>query len=358
MYLEGSDQHRGWFQTSLLPAVAITGKPPFGTVLTHGFVLDGEGKAMSKSMGNVIAPQEIINKFGADVLRLWVAMTDYREDVRISPQILERVVDTYRKIRNTLRFLLGNLGDFDPAQHAVPMEKLEPLDAAALSALNKTIEDVSGHYDRSEFHLVTSRLADQFCINILSEYYLDVQKDVLYCDRPESNRRRSAQTVMNIIAKTLSRMMAPILSFTAEETWNTMREQGLLSKEDDARSIFLNVFPQKIPLPTGSLDMSDLLNLRRAATNVTEKLRQEGSIKGLNDAGVSLIVPDHIFRKFDPEKMASWLGVASLSFMDGGSNVGKKAPGDKCPRCWITRPLTADGLCARCADAEAALPHD
>ena len=352
MYLEGSDQHRGWFQTSLLPAVAVTGEPPYGRVLTHGFILDGEGRAMSKSSGNGIAPEEIIKKFGADIIRLWVSVTDYREDVRLSPQILDRVVDTYRKLRNTLRFLLGNLGDFQPPM-AVPFEKMEPLDLAALGALNKTVEDVSGHYDRFEFHLVTARLADQFCINVLSEYYLDVQKDVLYCDRADSPRRRSAQTAFLIIAKTLARMLAPLLSFTAEETWQTLKEQNLLIPGEDDRSVFLNSFPEPLKLPAAGISIDDLLGLRRAANGIVERLRQEGAVKGLNDVGVGLIVPDHVFGNFPPEKLAAWIGVARLDMLSGGSNVGQKSTGDKCPRCWITRPLAVDGLCSRCAEAEA-----
>jgi isoleucyl-tRNA synthetase len=345
--LEGSDQHRVWFQTSLLPAVAVTGAPPFGKVLTHGFVLDGQGKAMSKSAGNVVSPQEVIQKFGADVLRLWVAMTDYREDVRLSPQILERVVDTYRKLRNSLRFLLGNLGDFEPAKHAVPLEKLEPLDLAALGALNKTIEDVAGHYDRFEFHQVTAKLTGDFCIHVLSEYYLDVQKDVLYCDRPDSPRRHSAQTAFLLIAKNLAKMLAPLLSFTAEETWQTLKEQNLLSSEDDARSVFLNPFPSAGTPLVNAPPMEELLKLRGAVNASIEKLRQSGEVKGLPD--VHAVIPAPSFST-DPASIASLLGTAQASV--GPAVSTSKASGAKCPRCWITRDLTAEGLCARCADAE------
>jgi isoleucyl-tRNA synthetase len=198
-------------------------------------------------MGNVIAPQELIQKYGADIVRLWVSVTDYREDVRLSQDILDRVIDTYRKIRNTLRFVLGNLGDFVPAQHAVPLDKMEVLDLAALSALNKLVEQVTKHFDAQEFHLVTAALADHFCINTLSEYYLDVRKDVLYCDAPNAPRRRSTQTALWHMGRTLARALAPLLSFTAEETWQTLAEQGLLAKGDNPKASFSILSRQRSP---------------------------------------------------------------------------------------------------------------
>ncbi len=361
MYLEGSDQHRGWFQTSLLPSIALTGEPPFGTVLTHGFVLDGLGRAMSKSLGNVIAPQEIIAKYGADVVRLWVAVTDYREDVRLSPDILERVIDTYRKIRNTLRFLLGNLAGFDPAKHAVPFDRMETLDLAALNALNKLLVQVDRHFERQEFHLVTGALADQFCINTLSEYYLDVRKDVLYCDAADSPRRRSAQTAFWHIARALTRALAPLLSFTAEEAWQALQEQGLLSPEDDAESVFLNPFPKEIPLPPGRYYvMAEFLAAKRAVNEAMEKARQAGTVKTANDAAVkiSLYGGQDPFGALSPEELASVLGVARIEIAPATSPSPldalsvSPAPGAKCPRCWVWRDIAADGLCLRCADAE------
>ncbi|MBL0350373.1 MAG: isoleucine--tRNA ligase [Elusimicrobia bacterium] len=359
MYLEGSDQHRGWFQTSLLPSVRLTGEPPYGQVLTHGFVLDGQGRAMSKSLGNVIAPQTLIEKYGADVLRLWVAVTDYREDVRLSQDILDRVIDTYRKIRNTLRFLLGNLGDFVPAQHAVAFNKMEPLDLAALTGLKKLIDQTTAHYDQSEFHQVAGALADQFCINTLSEYYLDVRKDILYCDLADSPRRRSAQTAFWHIARALAKLLAPILSFTAEETWQTLREQNLLDASDNPESVFLNSFPvgpEISPTPT----IAEFLSVRRLINEAVEKARQAGTLKGANDALIVLKIGDagpdfkkHV--KSDAE-LASVLGVAALRLEkgDGGPTVESVslAPGAKCPRCWLWRPLGGRGLCERCDAAE------
>jgi len=359
MYLEGSDQHRGWFQTSLLPAVALTGEPPYGRVLTHGFVLDGQGRAMSKSLGNVIAPQELIQKYGADIVRLWVAVTDYREDVRLSQDILDRVIDGYRKIRNTLRFLLGNLADFAPAQHAVPAARMETLDRAALGALNDTIARAARHYDDAEFHLVTAALVDGFCINVLSEYYLDVRKDVLYCDPPDAPRRRSAQTAFWIIARHLAKILAPLLSFTAEETWNTLREQNLLGADDNPESVFLNPFPEPTALPETPA-MADFLRARRAVNEAVEKARQAGVVKSANDAAVPLALPaGGTLAGLSPAELASVLGVAAVRLEGAAGDApapgpAAVAPGSKCARCWLWRDLSPAGLCARCADAEAA----
>jgi isoleucyl-tRNA synthetase len=364
MYLEGSDQHRGWFQTSLLPALAVTGEPPFGHVTTHGFVLDGQGRAMSKSMGNVIAPQEIIAKFGADVVRLWVAVTDYREDVRLSPDILNRVADAYRKIRNTLRFLLGNLADFDPARHAVPVEKMTLLDRSVLQALNELIAHVGRRYDAQEFHLAATALGDGFCVHALSEYYLDVLKDVLYCDPADSPRRRSAQTAFWILARSLAKLLAPLVSFTAEETWRTLAAEGHLEVSDDAASVFLNPFPTRLPLPADTPALSALLALRRRVNTAVEKARQAGTVKGLTDAAIALEAEDDqpAFRALTEEDWAGLLGVAgaAVTLMARPSEEATvtRALGEKCPRCWIVRTLTPEGLCARCLPAEraAAIP--
>jgi isoleucyl-tRNA synthetase len=355
MYLEGSDQHRGWFQTSLLPAVAVTGKPPYGRVLTHGFVLDGEGRAMSKSLGNVISPQEIVDKYGADVLRLWVAMTDYREDVRLSQDILNRVIDTYRKVRNTLRFLLGNLGDFELTQ-AVPLDKLEVLDRAVLGALNETIAQTQGHYDRFQFHLVSAALADRFCVNVLSEYALDILKDVLYCDRADSHRRRSAQTTLLLVVKALARILAPILSFTAEETWQTLQEQKLLTPEENGESVFLNPSPLPVVLPQAvGPAIGDLLQAKGAVNEAVEKLRQAGTVKGATDAHITVLLPPSL-AALSTDLLTHLLGVSQTTVAGTDKSTiimnAEKAGGNKCLRCWIWRELDAHSLCHRCAEAE------
>ncbi|HRY29041.1 MAG TPA: isoleucine--tRNA ligase [Elusimicrobiota bacterium] len=356
MYLEGSDQHRGWFQTSLLPAMALTEKPPYKHVLTHGFVLDGEGRAMSKSQGNVIAPQEIMEKHGADIVRLWVAMTDYREDVRLSQPILDRVIDTYRKIRNTLRFLLGNLSGFGPAKVAVPYEKMETLDRGVLASLHSLAADVRKNYDNSEFHLVSNKICNDFCINLLSAFYLDVRKDILYCDRPDSPRRRSAQTAFLEISKTLAQLLAPLLSFTAEEVWRTLSEQKLLSTEDNADSILLNPFASAGAVKKEDLDLfNDLANLKTSINSDVEKERQSGNIKGANDTHVILAFDKGSrLSRVPAAELASYMNVAKITIEESGpSPVLKAAPGTKCPRCWVWREdVNESGLCGRCADAE------
>jgi isoleucyl-tRNA synthetase len=366
MYLEGSDQHRGWFQTSLIPAMAVTGEPPYAQVLTHGFVLDGEGRAMSKSVGNVIAPQEIVGKYGADIVRLWVAVTDYREDVRLSQPILDRVIDTYRKIRNTLRFLLGNLADFDPVKDSVAPKDLEPIDLEMLGSLDALIADVRAHYDAHEFHLVASQVCNDFCINALSEYYLDVQKDVLYCDAKDSRRRRSAQTAFLHLAKDVARILAPLLSFTAEETWRTLAEQKLLDpKTDEAESVFLNAFPSERKYATGhksSVRLAFLADLKREANRAIEPKRQAGIIKGAGDAHLFLSSARDSLRleKAQERQLAASLGVSKVTLVEGPPAETwvqkiEPAPGKKCERCWVWREdVGAEGLCGRCAEAEAA----
>lgn len=365
MYLEGSDQHRGWFQTSMLPAAALTGEPPYRKVLTHGFVVDGEGRKMSKSLGNVIAPQEIQEKYGADVLRLWVAMSDYREDVRLSQEILNHVVDTYRKIRNTLRFLVGNLSDFDPARDAAPFEKMEAIDQEIMAFLDGIIVDVNEHYEKSEFHLVSNSICNDLCINALSGYYLDVQKDILYCDEPNSPRRRSAQTALLHIAKDLSRMLAPLLSFTAEEVWQTLRTQNQLKASTDREeSVFLNAFPapRGIELSHGE-PLAVLAQLKKSINLELEKERQKGVVKGANDAHVKYSnksAPDAL-TKIYVGKLSSYMGVAKFSLNPDGANGTEqikieKAPGAKCERCWIFREDVGQDkdhptLCGRCAKA-------
>ena len=226
MYLEGSDQHRGWFQVSLIPSVALEKEAPFKSLLTHGFVMDGEGKPMSKSIGNVISPEEIIKQYGADVLRLWVAASDYGGDVRLSPEILKGLSDSYRKVRNTLRYLLNNLTDFDFTQHAVHYEDLEEIDRWALHRLQEEIRDALKAYEEYQFHRVTGKLVN-FCNADLSSFYLDVIKDRLYCDPPHSQSRRAAQTVLHRTADALLRLLAPVLGFTADECWRFHGAQRL-----------------------------------------------------------------------------------------------------------------------------------
>src|SRR5207249_1370445 len=225
LYLEGSDQHRGWFHSALLTGVAVASRAPYDLVITHGFFVDGSGRKMSKSLGNVIAPEEILKRHGAELLRLWVAATDYREEMRISEEILGGFVEAYRRVRNTARFLLANLYDFDPARDAVPVERLPELERWALHQTHALAERCLAGYEDFEFHLVFHALND-FCSVDLSAFYLDVRKDRLYCERAQGPERRATQTVLHAILDVLVRLMAPVLSFTAEDVWRCMPGAG------------------------------------------------------------------------------------------------------------------------------------
>ncbi len=239
LYLEGSDQHRGWFHTALLTSVATRGRAPYESVLTHGFTLDGKGRKMSKSLGNVIAPHEILKKFGAEIVRLWVSAEDYREDVRISDEILNRLVEAYRRLRNTARFLISNLYDFEPGKDSVPLRDLEELDRWILHRTESVLSRCRDAYDKYEFHVVYHTL-NNFCSVDLSALYLDIVKDRLYCEGTTSKKRRAAQTTLHRILNVLVHLMAPILSFTAEEIW-----RYLPAKTPLPASVFLS----RIPLP-------------------------------------------------------------------------------------------------------------
>ena len=230
LYLEGSDQHRGWFQSSLLTGCAINGRAPFEALLTHGFVVDGSGHKMSKSKGNVIAPQKILDTLGADILRLWVAATDYSGELTISDEILKRVVESYRRIRNTLRFLLANIADFDPVNDALPVAEWLEIDRYALALAQRLQDEVRADYERYEFHLIAQKL-QTFCSEDLGGFYLDILKDRLYTAAANSAPRRSAQNALYHITHALARLIAPILSFTGEEVFEA------LNGRDDA-SVF------------------------------------------------------------------------------------------------------------------------
>jgi isoleucyl-tRNA synthetase len=241
LYLEGSDQHRGWFHTALLTSLATRGRAPYASVLTHGFTLDGKGRKMSKSLGNVIAPQEISKKLGAEILRLWVSAEDYREDVRISDEILNRLVEAYRRVRNTARFLISNLYDFDPATDRVGRADLDELDRWILGRTENLLARGREAYDKCEFHVVYHSL-NNFCSVDLSAQYLDIVKDRLYCEGAKSAKRRAAQTTIYRMLDVLVHLTAPILSFTAEEIWNYLPD-----KASRPKSVFLSQIPEPDP---------------------------------------------------------------------------------------------------------------
>ena len=364
MYLEGSDQHRGWFQTSLLNSMCVYEAPPYEQVLTHGFIVDGEGRKMSKSLGNVIAPQELIKEYGADILRLWVASTDYRNDIRISQGIVKNLSESYRRIRNTARYLLSNLKGFDPAVHSVPPEKMTEMDRWILVKLGALVAKAKEAYDDYEFHVPTFSI-HQFCVNELSSFYLDSSKDRMYADGEDSITRRSGQTAMWIILSALVRMLAPVLSFTTEEIWQTMKTIDPSLRE----SVFLADWPEILPVPDGTAleeKWSGVLAIRSAISRVLEAARKDGVIGHSLDARVEVerkgveetaaAFSDEDFRVFSIVSGFKW--VDSLGDMgtiredeESSLRIGvDKAKGEKCPRCWqYTEEADERGLCPRCS---------
>lgn len=357
LYLEGSDQHRGWFQTSLLTSMAVRGVPPFKNVLTHGFIVDGDGRKMSKSLGNGVDPNDIIKKYGADILRLWVASTDYRSDIRISDQIIEGLSDNYRRIRNTLRFLLGNLNDFDPTKHQVSHDQLTEIDRWILARLEQLVEKATDSYENYEFHQPTS-LIHNMCVVDLSSVYLDVAKDRLYADGVDSLSRRACQTTLWKLATLLTRMLSPVLSFTAEEVWQELR------KLDDSlsESVFLSGWPTKEAhlLDQKLLDRWDLiLQVRGSVTKALEVARSEGLIGGSLAAEVVVELPQDYQGLLDEKGWADLCitsnfmlkPLADLAADERGIKVlVNQASGQKCPRCWKFQETThSQGLCDRCA---------
>ena len=370
LYLEGSDQHRGWFHSSLLVAEGTRNTPPYKTVLTHGYVVDGEGRKMSKSIGNVIAPQELIDKFGAEIVRLWVASVEYREDIRISDQILNRLVDAYRRIRNTCRFILGNIADLSEAD-LLPAGELLSLDRFALDVAAQVHQRIQDAYEAFEFHKVYHTLHN-YCVTDLSGVYLDILKDRLYTSAPKSRERRSAQTALCHILRMLVRDMAPVLSFTAEEIFGYIPE-GLREK---ASTVFalppLDAAPWLLENGVRD-DWNTLLNVRGAVTRAIEPLRRDGVVGHSLDTAVTLCMADELRERVEGLKtdlrafcIVSQLRTAALADAPAqavqdaevpGLAIGvDKAEGEKCERCWIyNTELGTDPehptLCPRCAAA-------
>ncbi len=358
LYLEGSDQHRGWFHSSLLTAVALRGEAPYRAVLTHGFVLDAKGKAMSKSAGNGVDPEEVIAKYGADVLRLWVAASDYRDDVRIGPEILAGLAEGYRKIRNTVRWAMGNLDGFDPARDAVPMEELEPIDRWAVARLAAWVAKVKKAYADYEFHLAYHATV-QLCAVELSAGYFDIVKDRLYTARKDGKARRSAQTALYLVAGDLVRMLAPVLSFTAEEAW------GFLPGGEDLDSVFYAGFPErKRPPDADALEAryGDLLAARGIALKALEEARKAKVIGSGLEAAITFRAGPALLAKLrasEAELPAIFL-VSKVTLAEGADGAEEvlveKAPGAKCVRCWgwyedVGSDSARPEICGKCAAA-------
>ena len=359
MYLEGSDQHRGWFQTSLIPAVALHNEPPYRIVLTHGFTVDGEGRKMSKSLGNVIAPQEITQKYGAEILRLWVASSDYKEDIRISPEIIERLVETYRKIRNTIRFLLGNLYDFSPEKNKVEYKEMPEIDRWVLHRLQKLTQKVTKYYEEYEFHSVISEL-NSFCVVDLSSFYMDVLKDRLYTFSADSKERRSAQTVLYQTLLTLLKLTAPVFSFTAEEAWQYLRKIDSSLPE----SIFLSEFDEyKKEFLSDELEKrwEKLLDIREKVNTEIEKARKNDIVHSSLEAKIVIDVSNKEIYEFLMEyknDLPAILIVSQVEVYPRGADQEIKisvlhADGKKCPRCWNwSTEITQDSeICPKCKKA-------
>jgi isoleucyl-tRNA synthetase len=366
LYLEGSDQHRGWFHSALLAGVITDRRAPYKAVLTHGFVLDGAGRKMSKSAGNVVAPQDVIKQSGAEILRLWVSAQDYREDLRISQEILNHLIEAYRKIRNTCRFLLSNLYDFDPAQHRVPFEQLPELDRWALLRLGDLIPRVRKGYDEFEFHTIFHAL-NNFCSVDLSAVYLDILKDRLYTFRKDSPLRRGSQTVLFDILVALTKLMAPVLSFTAEEIWLMLPEA--VRADSKADSVHLAMFPEVDPRwADGNLaDRWDqLLEVRTAVQAALEVKRRDKVIGAPLEARVVIEAKPRRYEvlKGYGQDLQAFFIVSDVVLQpaeqlpdnaDFTVSV-EKATGAKCERCWNYRSSVgtfADHptLCDRCIEA-------
>ncbi|HEX7029978.1 MAG TPA: isoleucine--tRNA ligase [Gammaproteobacteria bacterium] len=364
LYLEGSDQHRGWFQSSLLTSVAIRDAAPYKGVLTHGFTVDAKGRKMSKSLGNVVAPQKVVNAMGADVLRLWVAATDYRGEIAVSDEILKRMADSYRRLRNTLRFLLANLNGFDPAKHQVEPANMLSLDRWALEQARGLQETVKRAYEDYEFHVIYQKVHN-FCVVDLGGFYLDVIKDRQYTTQADSLARRSCQTALYHIAEAMLRWLAPVLSFTMEEAWEHLPGERPLS-------VFM---AEWYDIPGSAKDITDIdweavLHVRQAVSRLLEKLRKDDVIGSSLDAEVTLYADDGLREKLEalgdelrfalitsyahvkpaaerPDEAYRDAEVAELWV------TAKRAPHEKCVRCWHRREDVGTNhehpeLCGRC----------
>jgi isoleucyl-tRNA synthetase len=359
LYLEGSDQHRGWFHSSLLTSSMLNGCPPYRALLTHGFVVDGQGRKMSKSLGNVIAPQKVSDSLGAEILRLWVASTDYSGELSISDEILKRVVEAYRRIRNTLRFLLANLADFDAASHAVPIEQMLEIDRYAMALAAQWQRDIEQDYERFEFHPIVAKL-QTFCSEDLGAFYLDILKDRLYTTAQDSRARRSAQTVLHHLTSALLRLMAPILSFTAEEAWPIFAEPLWRS---EGETIFTQTWHQWPEVADGQALISKWTVVREARALVLktlEDVRSNGLIGSSLQAEVELQAEPSAYAVLatlgEDLKFVLITSQATLTQQaQGQPNRAIVTPSAqrKCDRCWHWRADVGHdaryaSLCGRC----------
>ena len=358
LYLEGADQYRGWFQSSLLTSVATMGTAPYKAVLTHGWVVDGKGRVMHKSLGNGIDPQEVIDQYGADVLRLWVASSDYHADIRISPDILKQLSEAYRKIRNTARYILGNLNGFNPDENMVSLDELMPIDKWALAKLNILIDKVREAYDKYEFHIVYHAIHN-FCVVDMSNFYLDVLKDRLYTEKADSKARRAAQTSIYIILNAMTRMIAPILAYTSDEIWKYMPH----SSNEKAEHVIYNEMPEKVDISIDDDFMAfwdEIHELRDDVKKSLETFIKDKTIKSSLEAKVTLGASGDklAFLKKAENELATAFIVSEVEIVDNSSELEiriDKAEGEKCERCWVISKTVGENsehptLCSRCCE--------
>jgi len=352
LYLEGHDQHRGWFHSSLLIGCALEGRAPYRGLLTHGFTVDGSGRKMSKSLGNFVEMRTVASQLGAEIIRMWCAATDYSGDLSIDDKILARVVDSYRRIRNTLRFMLANTSDFDPAQHAVPDAQLLEIDRWALARASQLQGEILAHYQVYEFHPVVAKL-QVFCAEDLGAFYLDVLKDRLYTTAPGSPARRSAQTALWQLTHTMLRWMAPFLSFTAEEAWKVFSPEGRAGD-----SIFTQVY-WKLPTPDAALlaKWARIRELRDGVNKEIEALRSAGGVGSSLQAHVAITLPpeDHALLAALGDDLKFVFITSRVDLLAGAEAkiVVTASDGTKCERCWhwrhdVGRDTAHPALCGRC----------
>jgi len=365
IYLEGADQFRGWFQSSLLTAVATEGVSPYKTVISCGWVVDGEGRKMSKSLGNGIAPDEIISQYGADILRLWVASSDYHADIRISKDILKQLSEGYRKIRNTARFILGNLYDFDPEKDCVSVDKLEAMDRWALKKLDQLIKHVRASYEKYEYHMIYHAIHN-FCVVDMSNFYLDVLKDRLYVEAPASETRRAAQTVIYRVLDALTLMLSPLISFTADEIWSYMPHDSSRSTEN----VIFNDMPDGMEVDADEAFMArwDRIHALRDDIKKALELARSAKVIGASlEAHLDIFAEGELleFLKSVEKELPAIMIVSSVKFSDSGkgefmgdieglSVTVSHSSGDKCERCWsysdtVGADVEHPTLCARCS---------
>ncbi len=363
LYLEGHDQYRGWFQSSILTSVATKGVAPYKNILTHGWVIDEEGKKMSKSAGNGISPQEIIKEYGADILRLWVLSSDFKSDISISRDILKQISEAYRKIRNTARYILGNISDFNPETDQVKYEDMEEIDQWALLKVNALLKKYIEHYENFDFHFANHDI-NQFCVTDMSNFYLDIIKDRLYTSKKDSLARRSAQTAMYIILNTLVKMIAPIICYTAEEIWKYMPH----TKKEQVESVMLTILPEvneKYENKQLEEKWNHILELKELVSKELELARSNKTIGHSLNAKVTLFAneKEYDFLKENQELLKTVLIVSDLEVQPNArkdeTKIGVKvevAEGKKCERCWKYSVTVGENknhptLCHDCSEA-------